>query len=70
MPSQGGNEVLIKAVALSIPIYSMSRFLLLGGLRLELKSMIVRLWWGKIGMKEKYIGSIGTKMCESKFEVA
>lgn len=43
--SQGGNKVLIKAVALSIPTYTMSCFKLPSTLCSELKNMTAKFWW-------------------------
>lgn len=41
-----GREILIKAMALAIPIYSMSYFILPKFLCAELESMMARFWWG------------------------
>ncbi|WCJ29809.1 Retrovirus-related Pol polyprotein from type-1 retrotransposable element R2 [Euphorbia peplus] len=45
--SQAGKEVLIKAVAQSIPQYIMSSFALPITFCLELQQMIRKFWWGK-----------------------
>ncbi|KAJ0018154.1 hypothetical protein Pint_10775 [Pistacia integerrima] len=45
--SQGGKEVLLKVVTLSIPSYSMSCFLLPSSLCAELENTMARFWWGQ-----------------------
>src|SRR5207244_778516 len=44
--ASGGKEVLIKAVALVIPTFSMSCFKLPRGLCLAINSMLRSFWWG------------------------
>ena len=44
--SQGGREVLIKAVALAIPIYTMGLFRLPKTLCEEMQQLVARYWWG------------------------
>ena len=51
--SRAGKEVLIKAVAQSIPTYSMGVFQLPGKLCDELDAMCARFWWGQIGEERK-----------------
>ena len=46
MLSRAGKEVLIKAVAQSIPTYTMGVFLLPAKLCDELDSLCARFWWG------------------------
>ena len=43
-----GKEILIKAVAQSIPTYTMSVFQLLMKLCDELNSMCAKFWWGQV----------------------
>jgi hypothetical protein len=44
--SQVGNEILLKAIIQTIPMYSMNVFLLPKGLCLEINSLIQKFWWG------------------------
>ena len=44
--SIGGKEILIKAVAQAVSMYTMSCFLILKGLCEEIEGMIRRFWWG------------------------
>ena len=51
--SRAGKEVLIKAVAQSLPTYTMGVFQLLVKLCDELNSMCARFWWGPVGNERK-----------------
>ena len=51
MLSKAGKEVLIKAMALAIPTYTMSCFKLPDTLCDELTAMIRKFWWGQGRMK-------------------
>ena len=51
--SKAGKEVLIKAVAQSIPTYTMGVFQLPGKLCDELDAMCARFWWGQVGEERK-----------------
>ena len=66
MLSRGGNEVLIKAVAQSIPTYSMGVFQLPKKLCDELNAMCARFWWGQEGEKRKIHWKSWDKLTEAK----
>ncbi|KAG7963456.1 hypothetical protein I3843_09G118400 [Carya illinoinensis] len=66
--SQGGKEVLLKAVALSIPIYTMSYFKLPKSLCAELESLMASFWWGQKQDERKLSWISWKRMCESKME--
>ena len=53
MLSMGGKEVLIKAVAQAVPMYTMNCFLLPKGLCEEIEGMIRRFWWGQRKQESK-----------------
>ena len=53
MLSRAGKEILIKAVALSIPTYTMSVFQLPVKLCEELQALCARFWWGQVGNERK-----------------
>ena len=57
--SRAGKEVLIKAVAQSIPTYTMGVFLLLINLCDELNAMCARFGGDKLAMKGRFIGGVG-----------
>ena len=51
--SRASKEILIKAVAQSIPTYTMSVFLLPLKLCDELNSLCAKFWWGQVGNERK-----------------
>ena len=53
MLSRAGKEVLIKAVAQSIPTYTIGVFQLPKKLCEELNSMCAKFWWGQVGNERK-----------------
>ena len=66
MLSKVGKEVLIKAVALTIPTYTMSCFKLPDSLCDELIAMIRKFWWGQRKDENKIPWLSWEKMCEPK----
>ena len=53
MLSKAGKEVLIKAVAQSIPTYTMSVFQIPLKLCDELDAMCAKFWWRQVGNERK-----------------
>jgi hypothetical protein len=66
--SNGGREVLIKAVAQSIPTYTMSCFSLPEGLCRDLNIMFSNFWWGQHDRKKKAHWLKWSKLCNPKEE--
>ena len=64
--SHGGREVLIKAVAQSIPTYTMSCFSLPDGLCKDLNKMFSQFWWGYHDKKKKAHWLKWSKLCDPK----
>ena len=64
--SKVGKEVLIKAVAQSIPTYTMSVFHLPMKLCDELDAMCAKCWWGQVGNERKIHWKIWEKLTLSK----
>ena len=57
--SQGGKEVLIKAVASSVPTYMMACFKLPKKICGEMNSAVANFWWGRKSRRAEYIGKVG-----------
>ena len=66
--SRAGKEILIKAVAQSIPTYTMSVFYLPIKLCDELDSMCAKFWWGQVGDERKIHWKRWDKLSTSKME--
>ncbi|XP_074267371.1 uncharacterized protein LOC141590703 [Silene latifolia] len=64
--SRAGREVLIKAVAQSIPTYAMSVFKLPVNFCDELRSIVSKFWWGSNNGKRKISWVAWDTMCRSK----
>ncbi len=64
--SQAGREILIKAVAQSMPTYTMNCFLLSKKLREELQGIIRQFWWGQKGTERRINWVAWKKTCLSK----
>ncbi|KAL1217987.1 putative mitochondrial protein [Cardamine amara subsp. amara] len=64
--STAGNEILIKAVAFAMPVYSMNVFQLPIELCSEINSMIARFWWGTTPENKKISWVSWKKMNTSK----
>ena len=69
MLSMGGKEILIKAIAQAVPIYTMSCFLLPKDLYDDLESMERNFWWGQQQQEKKIAWVAWKKMCKSKSQV-
>lgn len=65
--SQGGREILIKSVALSIPTYVMSCFKFPGKLCSKIESLMPKFWWGQRHDENKIRWISWDKLCVSKF---
>ena len=66
--SRAGKEILIKAVAQSIPTYTMSVFQLPVKLCEELQAMCARFWWGQVGNERKIHWLSWDKLARPKIE--
>ncbi|KAF5464933.1 hypothetical protein F2P56_014970, partial [Juglans regia] len=64
--SIGGKEILLKAVAQSIPMYAMSCFLLPSTLCSDLEGLMAKFWSGQKGVERKIHWLSWPKMCEPK----
>ena len=59
MLSKASKEILIKAVAQSIPTYTMSVFQLPLKLCDELDEMCAKFWWEQLGNERKILAKVG-----------
>ena len=66
MLSKAGKEVLIQAVAQSIPTYTMNVFQLPMKLCDELNAMCAKFWWGQVGNARKIHWKSWEKLTLSK----
>ncbi|XP_074266286.1 uncharacterized protein LOC141588759 [Silene latifolia] len=64
--SRAGKEILIKAVAQSIPTYAMSVFKLPSNFCDELRSIVSRFWWGSNNGKRRIPWVAWSHMCRAK----
>lgn len=64
--SQGGKEVLLKAVSMAMPSYTMSRFKLSNKLYKEVTSMLANYWWREAEGKNKMHWCSLRKMAQEK----
>ncbi|KAL5540777.1 hypothetical protein UlMin_042390 [Ulmus minor] len=64
--SQGGKEVLLKAVVQAIPTYTMSCFSILDGIIREIESACARFWWGTTPDHKRVHWIKWEELCKSK----
>ncbi|XP_074306449.1 uncharacterized protein LOC141641696 [Silene latifolia] len=64
--SKAGREVLIKAIAQSIPTYTMSVFKLPANFCDELRAVVSKFWWGSEGGRRKMAWLAWDKLCMPK----
>lgn len=66
--SSAGKEILIKAVAHAIPLYTMQTFLLPKSFCDELNQMVARFWWGREAGKRRIHWVKWQQLCKPKGE--
>ena len=64
--SIGGREILIKAVAQAILMYTMSCFQLSKGLCDDIEGMMRKFWWGQRGQESRIAWVSWKRLCKSK----
>lgn len=64
--STGGKEILLKAVAQSIPVFAMSVFLLPKGVCKDITDVIAQYWWGDEEENKKMHWFSWWKLCIPK----
>ncbi|XP_057251436.1 uncharacterized protein LOC130591707 [Beta vulgaris subsp. vulgaris] len=64
--SKAGREVMIKAVAQSLPTYAMSVFKFPSSFCDEIRSLIAQFWWGKKLVKGRSTGLLGRNYVNQK----
>ena len=67
--SNAGKEVLIKAVTLVVPFYTMSCFKLPNRLCEEMTGMVRQFWWGQVKNEKKVVWMSWERMCLPKEKV-
>ncbi|XP_050207383.1 uncharacterized protein LOC126656807 [Mercurialis annua] len=65
-PIDGGREVLIKSIAMAIPVFAMSCFLLPKSLGKEINKILSNFWWGQKSNERKLHWVSWNKMCQAK----
>ncbi|XP_071928124.1 uncharacterized protein [Coffea arabica] len=66
--SQGGKEVLLKAVSMAMPVYIMSYFKLPNKLCKEVSSMFANYWWGEAEGRNKMHWCLWGRLTKEKQE--